>query len=69
MSDDRFEDKANTYRAMPKQKWDGLTLEEAVKLAITRGAEAEIAMLIRLLPDESKTKYRQLWKELKRGRA
>jgi len=64
--DDRF-DEGNPYQITKSKNWDGLTLEEVVREAISRGVEKEIALLIRLLPDEVKAKYRELWKELKGG--
>ena len=64
MTDDRFTD-GNPYRDQKSQHQDWKTLEEAVKEAIQRGQEKEMAMLMNLLPDEIKVKYRRIWMEMK----
>lgn len=41
------------------------TLEEWIRKALKQGLDAEVAALVKLLPEEKKEKYRKIWKEVK----
>lgn len=65
MSDDRFEKGSTVYKRDPiKSPW-GSTLEDALVLAISKGSESEILLLIKLLPEEKKSHYREIYRKAK----
>lgn len=48
-----------------KGAWDGVSMEDAVRLMLREGKDEEVIALIRSLPEASRAKYRKIWKEVK----
>lgn len=49
---------------MVEDDWDGTTIESWMRKMIAEGYPEIVADLLRVLPEDSKKKYRLIWKEL-----
>lgn len=65
--DERFSD-PNTFKPASGRVWDGITLEDFMRIALSQGREEEVLTLLRSLPEDRKERYLEVWKQIQTGR-
>lgn len=65
--DDRFTPDSTVFKKPePKEeKWDGISLEDLLRSLVRENKSAEIADLIKMLPERRQNFYREIWMDEK----
>lgn len=66
-SDDRFTPDSTVFKKPEPQaeKWDGISLEDLLRSLVRENKSAEIADLIKMLPERRQSFYREIWMDEK----